>query len=277
MSHLPVAASTFPYLYSMTGLDALGHLRGMGYSDFELMIFPPHCWPSLLTADQRRAYRTWLDGEGARITSLCYPLIDNNPNSPDPHMRQYTLDRYYEAIDFAAELACPYVVMIPGVHGGLIDPPKAWLDDWFVESVRKVNDHAKAAGVRILLENVPFTHRPSAQDMKELCDKIGDVGVNFDTCNSAYIKEDVGDAIRMLGDLIENVHISDTPADVFRHDRLGTGIVDPAPIMAALRDIGYDKLTVLEIIADANLPGSDPDGDIRASHDILARHGWAPL
>jgi hypothetical protein len=43
---------------------------------------------------------------------------------------------------------------------------------------------------------------------------------------------------------------------------------------AALREIGYTGLTVLEIITDATRPGNDPDGDIRASHDILARHGW---
>lgn len=277
MSQLPVAASTFPFLYSMSGLDALKHLRSMGYENFEQMIFPPHCWPADLSSAERREYKTWLDGEGARITSFCYPLIDNNPNSPDRHMRQYTLDRYFETIDLSAELACPYVVMIPGVYGGLIDPPKEWLDDWFVESAKKVVAHAKGTGVRILLENVPFTHRPSANDMKELCDRIGDVGVNYDVCNGAYIKEDVGDAIRMLGDLCENVHISDSPADVFKHERLGTGIVDPAPVMQALKDIGYDKLTVLEMISDANLPGTDPDGDIRASHDILAQHGWAAL
>lgn len=277
MAALEVAASTFPYLYSQSGLDSLKQLRGMGYDKFELMIFPPHCWPADLSAEDRRANKSWLDGEGAAITSFCYPLIDNNPNAPDRLMRQYTIDRYREAIDLSAELSCPYVVMIPGVYGGLIDPPKPWLDDWFVESAQIVNEHAKQAGVRILLENVPFTHRPSAQDMKELCDKIGDVGVNFDVCNSVYIKEDAGDAIRMLGDLVENVHISDTPADVFKHECLGTGIVDPAPIMQALKDIGYDKMTVLEIIADANDPAMDPEGDIRKSHAILAEHGWAAL
>ncbi|MCC1493155.1 sugar phosphate isomerase/epimerase [Cognatishimia sp. F0-27] len=277
MSQMPVAASTFPFLYSMDGLDALKHLRTFGYRQFEMMIFPPHCWPGEMSAAQRKAYKDWLDGEGCEITSFCYPLIDNNPNSPDRFMRQYTLDRYKEAIDFSAELGCPYVVMIPGVYGGLIDPPKQWLDEWFVESAGAVNAHAKQAGIRILLENVPFTHRPSAQDMKELCDMIGDVGVNFDVCNSAYINENVGDAIRMLGSLIENVHISDTPADVFKHERLGTGIVDAAETAQALRDIGYDKLTVVEMISDANLPGTDPDGDIRESHAILAANGWAAL
>lgn len=277
MAPLQVAASTFPYLYSNSGLDALKHLHAMGYRKFELMIFPPHCWPADLSPDQRREYKSWLDGEGCEITSFCYPLIDNNPNAPDRLMRQYTIDRYRETIDLSAELGCPYVVMIPGVYGGLIDPPKPWLDDWFVESAKAVVNHAKGADLRILLENVPFTHRPSAADMKELCGLIGDIGVNFDACNSAYIKEDMGDAIRMLGDLVENVHISDSPADVFKHDRLGTGIVDPAPVFQALQDIGYDKMTVLEIIADANDPAMDPDGDIQASQAILEKAGWAAL
>jgi len=277
MSELKVAASTFPFLYSMSGLDALKHLRAMGYSQFEMMIFPPHCWPADLTKSDRAEYKSWLDGEGAEITSFCYPLIDNNPNSTDRLMREYTLDRYKEAIDLSAEWNCPYVVMIPGVYGGLIDPPKDWLDNWFVETAQKVVEHAKGAGIRILLENVPFTHRPSAQDMKDLCGMIGDVGVNFDVCNSAYINENVGDAIRMLGDLVENVHISDSPADVFKHDKLGTGIVEPGPAMKALQDIGYDKMTVLEIITDANDPTADPDGDIKASHKILSEHGWAAL
>ena len=274
---MKVAASTFPHLYSSTGLESLRQLRGLGYDTFELMIFPPHCWPADLGADDRKAYKSWLDGEGAAISSFCYPLIDNNPNSPDRLMRDYTVDRYREAIDFSAELGCPYVVMIPGPYGGLIDPPRERLDDWFVESAKKVVEHAKGAGVRILLENVPFTHRPTAQDMKELCERIGDVGVNFDVCNSLYIKEDAAEAIRMLGDLVENVHISDTPADVFKHDCLGTGIVDPGPTAQALKDIGYDKMTVLEIIADANDPANDPEGDYRKSHAILAEHGWAAL
>jgi len=52
-----VAASTFPFLYSHGGLDALKHLRGLGYDKFEMMIFPPHCWPAEMTAADRRAVR----------------------------------------------------------------------------------------------------------------------------------------------------------------------------------------------------------------------------
>jgi sugar phosphate isomerase/epimerase len=73
---------------------------------------------------------------------------------------------------------------------------------------------------------------------------------------------------------VKNVHISDSGYGAFKHERLGTGIVQPEPAAAALRDIGYAGATVLEIITDALAPGADPDADIIASHGILADHGW---
>lgn len=278
MPQLDVAASTFPFLYSHTGLSALKHLRGLGYTKFEMMIFPPHCWPRELGADQRREYKTWLDGEGASLSSFCYPLLDNNPNGVDRLMREYTLDRYREAIDLAAEWGCPYVVCIPGPVNSLINPPRQWMLDWFVEGMKMLVAHAKGTGVQLLLENVPFTFLPSAQDMMDTAALIDpSVGVNFDICNSAFIHEDPAAAIRLLGGLVSNVHISDSGYGDFKHERLGTGMVQPGPSFAALQDIGYTGATVMEIITDALTPGVDADGDIRASHAILASHGWAPL
>ena len=277
MTQLSVAASTFPFLYSHSGLDALKHLKSLGYDQYEMMIFPPHCWPRELSVAQRKEYRNWLNGEGTKITSFCYPLLDNNPNGVDRLMRAYTLDRYKEAIDLSAEWECPYVCAIPGPVNSLINPPHQWMLDWFVEGMKELVAYAKGTGVQLIIENVPFTYLPSAQDMKDTVELIGpEVGVNFDVCNSAFIKEDPAEAIRLLGPLIKNVHISDSGYDEFVHARLGTGIVEPGPAAAALNEIGYDGVTVLEIITDALQPGADPDGDIKASHDILAAAGWAP-
>lgn len=277
MTKLAVAASTFPYLYSHNGLDAMKRLSGLGYDLFELMIFPPHCWPREMSAADRKAYRSWLDGEGKKVTSFCYPLLDNNPNGVDRLMREYTLDRYREAIDFAAELGCPYVVAIPGPVNSLINPPHQWMLDWFVEGMKDLVSHANGTGVDLLLENVPFTYLPTAQDMVDTAKLIGpEVGINYDVCNAAFIKEDPAEAIRMMGDMVKNVHISDSSFEEFKHERLGTGIVDPGPTAQALRDIGYTGITVLEMISDALQPGADPDADFIASHDILAANGWAP-
>lgn len=278
MTKLEVAASTFPFLYSHDGIGAMKHLQSLGYDLFELMIFPPHCWPRELSAEQRKEYKSWLDGEGLRISSFCYPLLDNNPNGVDKLMREYTLDRYREAIDFAAELSCPYVVAIPGPVNSLINPPHQWMLDWFVEGMKSLVTHSKGTGVELLLENVPFTYLPTAQDMVDTANLIGpEIGINFDICNSAFIKEDPAAAIRMMGDKVKNVHISDSGYEEFVHARLGTGIVDPGPSFEALSDIGYSGATVLEIITDALQPGADPDGDIKASHKILSDVGWKAL
>lgn len=278
MTQFDVAASTFPFLYSHSGLDALKHLRSLGYDKFEMMIFPPHCWPREMSAAQRKDVATWMDGEGANFTSFCYPLLDNNPNGVDKLMRDYTLDRYREAIDLAAEWNCPYVVAIPGPVNSLINPPHQWMLDWFVEGMKKLVAHAKGTGVELLLENVPFAFVPTSQQIKAVAEMIGpEVGVNFDICNSAFIKEDPAEAIRMLGGLIKNVHISDSGLGEFKHERLGTGIVEPAPAARAMADIGYTGATVMEIITDALSADADPDEDIRASHAILAQNGWKPL
>jgi sugar phosphate isomerase/epimerase len=275
MAELRVAASTFPFLYSHSGPDALKHLAAQGYRNFELMIFPPHLWPSQMTPAQKSGLKSWLDGNGFRITSFCYPLLDNNPNSPCPIMRRYTLDRYKEAVDLADDLNCPYVCAIPGPVNSLIDPPYDWMRAWFVEAMKELVAHAKGSRTDIILENVPFTFLPTAKDLLDVANDIDpSVGINFDVCNSAYIKEDPAAAIRMLGSRVKNVHISDSGYAVFKHDRLGTGIVQPGPAGAALKEIGYNGLTVLEIITDATKPGTDPDGDLAASHDILATHGW---
>lgn len=278
MALMKVAATTFPFLYSHSGLDALKHLHSLGYRNFEMMIFPPHCWPAEMSADDRKAYRDWLDGEGNKITSFCYPLLDNNPNGVDRLMREYTLDRYREAIDLAAEWSCPYVVAIPGPVNSLINPPHQWMLDWFVEGMKKLVDHSKGTGVELLLENVPFTFLPTAQDMKDTAALIDpSIGINFDICNSAFIKEDVPGAIHLLGDMIKNVHISDSGFEEFKHERLGSGIVDVQGTGKALTDIGYDKLTVVEIIADALDPSNTPDEDFLESHKLLADAGWEKL
>ena len=81
--------------------------------------------------------------------------------------------------------------------------------DWFVEGMKQLVSHANGTDVQLLLENAPFTHLPTGLDMKDTAAVTGpEVGVNLDICNSANIEENPAAGIRMLGNLVKNVHIS---------------------------------------------------------------------
>ena len=186
-----------------------------------------------MTSAERGEIKTVLEDRGLRVTSFCYPLMDNNPNSPCKHMRAYTKDRYREIIDFAGELRCRNVCIIPGVVTKLIDPPFEWARDWFVEALDELGEHAQGVGVDLAVENVPFALLPTVDQCLDAIERCGrdNVGMNYDVCNAVCVKEDPADGIRKIGkDRLCNVHISDTPRDRMLHARLGTGVVDPAPI-----------------------------------------------
>ena len=280
MSALPVSATTFSYMWTHSAKGAIKHLAKMGYRTFELLLFPPHCWPAQMSYKRRKDFAAFLDDNGLKITSFCYPLMDNNPNAPDKLFRNYTNDRYKEIVDLAAEVKCPVVCTIPGVVTGLIDPPFEWGFEWYVEHLQKVGRHTKAAGVSLAIENVPFALLPRIDQCLDAVKAAGmsNVGINYDICNAVWIKEDPARGIKAIGKkLLKNVHISDTPRKKFLHARLGTGVVDPAPVGKALKAIGYNRHTVIEIIADLQLKTSDPDQDFIVSNAILANHGWRPL
>ena len=87
-------------------------------------------------------------------------------------MRRYTLDRYKEAIELANDWDCPYVCAIPGPVNSLINPPDNWMRNWFIEGMKELVEFAKGSDVEIILENVPFTFLPTADDMLKVADDI---------------------------------------------------------------------------------------------------------
>ena len=281
MPQLDVAASTFPFLYSHSGLGrAEAPARASATRAFEMMIFPPHCWPAEMSAaDAARGQGLARRRGRCAITSFCYPLLDNNPNSTDRLMRDYTLARYREAIDLAAEWGCPYVVAIPGPVGTLINPPRQWMLDWFVEGTRTLVDHAKGTGVGILLENVPFTFLPSAQDMKDTAALIGARGGG----QLRRLQLGLHPRGRGRGDPAPRAAGAERPHLGFARPTSssttgwGRGSSTPRPPPPRWRRSATTGSRCSRSSPTRWPPGADPDGDIVASHAILARHGWAPL
>ena len=101
MADYPVGTSTMSYMFTHSARACLEHLAGKGFRLFELVIFPPHIWPTTLDEATKREIGAFVADRGLAITSLCYPLLDNNINSPVPEVRRFTIDMYKRVIDLA--------------------------------------------------------------------------------------------------------------------------------------------------------------------------------
>lgn len=273
MSELRLGANTFSYIYTHPMLESLRRLAGIGYHDFEILVAQPHLWPADVSPHERREVPKVLDGEGLRIVSVNLPGIDNNIVSSTREMRAFTIDIIGRLVDLCGDWTIPYCVIVPGRTMPLWPIPKAQLTEWFVEGMTALADRASGQGVTMLVENVPNTWIPRAADVMEALDALGrdDVKVIYDCANAPFAGEDPAEGVRVVAGRLALVHVSDTPRNGWRHDPIGMGDVDFAAFSEALKEIGYDGLSMVELIA------ANPDRHFAEAARLLEQAGWAPL
>ncbi len=275
MADYPVGMSTMSYIFTHSARACLDHLADKGFRLFELVIFPPHIWPTTLDEATKREIATLVADRGLTLTSLCYPVLDNNINSPVPEVRRFTIDMYKRVIDLAGDWGVPRVLVIPGPVHPYFHPPYEWLMEWFAEGLRELSPHARGAGVKLLVENVQYTFLPTVTEIARALDEIGDetIGINYDVGNGVIAGRDPAADLRLIKDRLGLVHFADVNyPDEARKIPIGTGTIDYAAILEAYRAINYSGPSMLEVISD-----EDRDAKMFASCASLAELGWAPL
>jgi L-ribulose-5-phosphate 3-epimerase len=264
------AINTYSYTASHAALDCLRHLAAQGYTDFELMIYPGHLWPAATDAAGRHALRTFVNGQGLRILSLNMPNIDMNIAAAAEEMRRHTLGLLHAILELAGDLEVPGVVVGPGKANPLLPLPTELLLGHFFRALDELAPHAERVGTQLYVENMPFAFLPDAESLVAALERYGDdrIAVIYDVANAVFIGEDLGAGLRRVQPRLRLVHLSDTPREVYRHSRVGEGVVPFAEIPALLDEVRYADPPMLEIIAD------DPDRAIEASVERLFALGW---
>lgn len=270
MAASDLAVNTYSYTFSHRMQEGLLHLKGLGFRSFEILATPPHLWPADLGRRERREIPRRLAGEGLSIVSINHPSLDHNLVSPVPEMRAYTVDKFRLLIELAGAWAVPYVVVVPGKASPLFPASRPWLEEWFVDGMRRLAGAAAEAGVGLLVENVPIAWLPKAADVAAMLDRLDDarVGVCYDVANAFYAGENPAAGVRRVKDRLRLVHLSDTGRRRWRHDPVGQGSVDFAAFAKALKEIGYGGPSVMEIVSET------PDRDLAESARRLAKLGW---
>lgn len=264
------AINTYSYTLSHTARACLESLSARGFTEFELMMYPGHLWPADFDQASRRELRRFIESNGLGVTTLNMPNIDLNVAGAAPEMRAYTIANLRGVVELAGDLGVPGVVIGPGKANPLFPAPTERLTGYFYQALDELEPLAKRVGTALFVENMPFAFLPGIDALMQSLERYGNdrIGIVYDVANGHFVGEDIGAALRKCRARLKVVHLSDTNRKVYRHDTIGLGTVDFAPIPAVLAEIGFARKPVFEIISP------NADHDIEDSETRLLRMGW---
>ena len=211
-----------------------------------------------------RAARTGVALASLEIAPFQYSFTD-----PHPEVREDARRTVCRALEIAAAMELPGVLVIPGYVGLPWDSSVAPIPyDEAYERTRAglttVGAEAERLRTPVLVENVWNRFLLSPLEMRALIDEIGSayVGVLFDTGNvvlMGYPEQ----WIRILGERIREVHFKDFKANVGTIDGfvpLLEGDVNWPEVMVALQEVGFDGFVTAELFPYKH------HGDVVLSH-----------
>jgi sugar phosphate isomerase/epimerase len=255
---MQLAFSTNAYL-NFSFADAVSRLAAIGYRGVEVMADVPHAWPAYMLPEQKQGLRDALAKNNLAISNvnafMMHAVNDGRQKywhpswvEADPHYRQVRIDHTKRALTLAKELGARCITTEPGGPIGA----RKWADclKLFVEMLKPVVEHAEKEGVMLLVEPEPDLLIETADQYLEFATKIqsSHLGLNFDIGHFYCVKDEPAPTVHKLKEHIRHVHLEDIAATRVHHHMIpGEGAIDFGPVLAALRDVGYDGWVTVEL------------------------------
>jgi sugar phosphate isomerase/epimerase len=258
--------------------EAAARIAALGYEALELMADVPHAWPAGLLDGSKRAIRAAMARHGLAFSNvnafMMNAVADHrqpywHPSfiEPDVGYRRVRIDHTRRALSLCAELGAPHITTEPG---GPLAPGQRRADaiDLFVESLKPLAAHAHDVGVLLLIEPEPGLLLETTDQYLEVAERLSapSVGLNFDVGHAYCVGEDLPRAIAKLAPHIRHYHFEDIAATRVHHHLVpGTGAIDFAAVLAAIRATGYDGWLTVELYPFID----DPDTAARQAREAL--------
>ncbi len=258
--------------------EAAARIAAIGYDGLELLADVPHAWPAGLLEGQKRSIREAMARAGLRFSNVNAFMMNAIADArqpywhpsfiePDRHYRQVRIDHTRRALSLCAEIGAPHITTEPG---GPLAPGQSRQQaiDLFVEVLRPLAEHAHDCGVLLLIEPEPGLLLETTDQYLEVAERLDapSIGLNFDVGHAFCVREDLPRAIARLARHIRHYHVEDIAASRVHHHLVpGTGAIDFAAVIAAIRQSGYDGWLTVELYPFQD----DPDAAARQAFDVL--------
>ena len=261
----------YNFIWDLPLPDALERAAGYGFRAVEIMTIAPQLDARQFGPRERDTVREIVERLGVRVVSLNPTFIDLNLASRNDTFRRESVNEVKATIDVAAAIGAEIVVIGPGRRHPLVLEPLELSDSLAHPAMRECIDYAAERGVIYGFENITSLYMVRSEEIAAFVDDVDSPYCKavYDVANALYV-EDPAAGIRTLGDRICHVHLSDTDGKVPAHWPVGMGRVDFASVAGALREIGFDRWSMLETTWM-----EDPDFAIRSSLTALEPLGWS--
>jgi len=254
------------YAYNTNGLahhrlgDALSLLADTGYDGVALTLDVHHLDPFADDADaQASRVRTRCDELGLGVVVetgaryLLDPRAKHEPTlvTPSADGRARRLAYLRRACDLAGLLGAEAVSFWAGVPAAGVDRIEA--RTWVVDGVRALVETHGAQPYSLAVEPEPGMLVEDCDDWARLQSDVPGIALALDTghcvVSGAYEPQD---AVRRFAPHLGTVAVEGMARGIHEHLPLDEGDVDLPAVLAALRDVGYDRLVTLELSRDSH-------------------------
>jgi sugar phosphate isomerase/epimerase len=233
-----------PFVYWDGLADGCAQAAAHGFDAVE--IFPPSA--SAIDVEELRAL---LDRHGLKVAAFGtgggWVIHKWTLTHPDPAIRQEARTFIRSMVELAAGFGAPAIIgSMQGRWEGEVAREQALA--WLAEALEDLGEHAAARGQRLLYEPLNryetnlFHRTPDAAAWLRTL-QTNNVRILSDLFHMNIEEPDIAAALREAGSLVGHVHFADS-----NRRAIGLGHTDVAPIIRALRDIGYTGYLSAEIV-----------------------------
>lgn len=233
-----------PFVFWDGLADGCAQAAAFGFDAVE--IFPPSA-----EAIDRGELRALLDRYALKVAAFGtgggWVIHKWTLTHPDAAVRARAREFVRGMVELAADFSAPAILgSMQGRWEGEVTREQAL--GWLAEALEDLGEHAAARGQRLLYEplnryETNLFHRTpdAARWLRGL--RTRNVRVLSDLFHMNIEEPDIAAALREAGEMVGHVHFADS-----NRRAIGLGHTDVAPIVAALRDIGYTGYLSAEIL-----------------------------